>query len=85
MSEPKDSRRSNDLPELQVCVATSAAISEFERVMAEGEKTVSVPYESLKHLYECAESFDVRIPDGNGSSWAEPFRLMFEKPEGAGE
>lgn len=42
------------------------------------DEMVQVPRDLLRMLYECAKSYDSRIPEGNGSTWAIGFRRLFE-------
>lgn len=39
---------------------------------------VLVDAADLERLYECAKSYDVRIPEANGGEWANQFRARFE-------
>lgn len=42
---------------------------------------VTVPKQVLKMLYDCANSYDTRIPANGHDWWATPLRQMFDKEQ----
>lgn len=46
---------------------------------------VTVPRDALLLLYQCALSYDVRIPTDNGGEWAWVFHDMFAGDNREGE
>lgn len=48
------------------------------------EHLVLVSIKGLKMLYECAKSYDVRIPEDGHNSWAEPFRQAIADDDAPG-
>jgi hypothetical protein len=41
------------------------------------QEIVTVPLFALRMLYECAKSYDTRIPQGGHDAWAQPFHDLF--------
>lgn len=40
---------------------------------------VTIPRKSLQLLYDCADSYDVRIPQDGHDSWVEPIRKALKE------